>query len=109
MESILKWAEEIGDGVDDMAPEQRRNVLLGVVEGITIDRHNEVNITLAVPVDDSLSVDSLSPPGTDRYAEIVCRVVMPPPWLTVTVRLTVLPVPGRHSLTVRVWSSVLCG
>ena len=66
MDSILKWAEEIGDGVDDMAPEQRRNVLLGVVEGVTIDRHNELNITLAVPVDDSVSDEALSRQPCDR-------------------------------------------
>ena len=48
-------------------------------------------------------------PGTDRYAEIVCELVVPSPWDTVTVLLTVLPVPGRHSLTVSVRRSVLSG
>ena len=47
--------------VGDMDSEQRRNVLLGVVVEITIDRHNEMNITLAVPVDESLPVATTSP------------------------------------------------
>ena len=69
MESILSWAEEIGDGADGMAPEQRRNILLGVVEGITIDRHNEVSITLAVPGDDSLRVEGPSPHVADGWRQ----------------------------------------
>ena len=65
MESILGWAEEMGAGVDDITPDQQRKILLGVVESITIDRHNDVNITLAISVDDPLSDEAASPQRLD--------------------------------------------
>ena len=64
IESIFRWAKEIGDGLDDMAPEQQRKVLLGIVENITVDRNNDVNITLAVSVDESTTVE---PPSSRRF------------------------------------------
>ncbi len=58
MENILKWSAEIGDGIDDIAPEKRKEMLRMIVEGVMIDRHNKVEITLALPVEKSLSIDS---------------------------------------------------
>ena len=66
IESIFRWAKEIGDGLDDMLPEQQRKVLLGIVENITVDRNNDVNITLAVSVDESMTVEPPSSRPLDR-------------------------------------------
>ena len=47
--------------------------------------------------------------GIDRTALTTCCVVVPSSWVTETVSLTVLVVPGLTSLTVRVRYSVRCG
>ena len=61
METVLSWAGEIGEGLDEVSPERRRELLRMVVEEVVIDRNNKVDITLAVPVeDDSVAVASES-------------------------------------------------
>ena len=61
METVLSWAGEMGEGLDEVSPERRRELLRMVVEEVVIDRNNNVNITLAVPVeDDSVAVASES-------------------------------------------------
>ena len=60
MEAVLAWAGEVGEGLDELAPEQRRDVLQLVVEQVMIDRDNNMNVTLAIPVDDSVAVASSS-------------------------------------------------
>ena len=45
--------EGIGNGTEDMAPKQQGEIVLVIVEGFTIDRHNDVDITLTAPADDS--------------------------------------------------------
>ena len=52
MEAVLAWAREVGKGLDDLTDEQRREILQMVVEEVVIDRDNNVDITLAIPVDD---------------------------------------------------------
>ena len=59
-ESIVAWMDEIGNDLDELAPEERRKILLTIVEGITVDRHNRVDIALAVPTGEALSIDSRS-------------------------------------------------
>ena len=71
MESVLAWATEIGKGLDDLTDEQRRDILQMVVEQVVIDRDNNVDITLAIPIDDdSYDPDSLDPDpsGPDSVA-----------------------------------------
>ena len=61
MEAVLAWAREVGQGLDELTPEQRREILQMIVEQIVIDRDNNVDITLAIPIDE----DS---PGSDSVA-----------------------------------------
>ena len=62
MESVLAWAEKIGEGLDDLPPQQRREVLQLVLDEVTIDRDNSVRIPLAIPVEESVSFASQSSP-----------------------------------------------
>ena len=71
METILTWAREVGQGLDELTPEQRKEILQMVVEQVVIDRDNNVDITLAIPVDDDSSEpDSREPdsPEPDSVA-----------------------------------------
>ena len=65
-ENVLAWAKDIGDGIDDMAPEERRKVLQEVVEGITIDSGNKLNIRLGIPVERTSAIDTPSPTSCGR-------------------------------------------
>ena len=51
MESVLAWAREVGQGLDELTPEQRKEILQMIVEQVVIDRDNNVDITLAIPID----------------------------------------------------------
>ena len=53
METVLTWARELGQGLDELTPEQRKEILQMVVEQVVIDRNNNVDITLAIPIDDN--------------------------------------------------------
>ena len=52
MEAVLAWAREVGQGLDELTPEQRKEILQMIVEQVVIDRDNNVDITLAIPIDD---------------------------------------------------------
>ena len=58
--AVLAWAGEVGEGLEELAPEQRREVLQLVLEQVMIDRDNNMDVTLAIPVDDSVSITSQS-------------------------------------------------
>ena len=60
VEAVLAWARGVGEGLDELAPEQRREVLQLVVEQVMIDRDNNMDVTLAIPVDGSVSITSQS-------------------------------------------------
>ena len=49
MEEVLAWAREFGQGLDEVTPEERHDYLQMLVEQVTIDRDNNVHITLAYP------------------------------------------------------------
>ena len=51
-EAVLAWASNVGEGLDDLSPEQRKEVLRMVVEEVTVDRENNLDITLAVPIEE---------------------------------------------------------
>ena len=61
-EAVLAWARDVGEGLDELPPEQRKEVLRMVVDEVTVDRDNNVDITLAIPIDDE-SVSSASQPS----------------------------------------------
>ena len=52
MEEVLAWAREFGQGLDEVTPEERHDYLQALVEEVVIDRDNNVDITLALPIDD---------------------------------------------------------
>ena len=53
MEEVLTWAREFGQGLDEVTPEERHDYLQMLVEEVVIDRDNNVDITLALPIDDN--------------------------------------------------------
>ena len=55
MEEVLAWAREFGQGLDEVTPEERHDYLQMLVEEVIIDRDNNVDITLALPIDDDSS------------------------------------------------------
>ena len=61
MEEVLTWAREFGQGLDEVTPEERHDYLQMIVEEVIIDRDNNVDITLALPIDD----DSSDPESPD--------------------------------------------
>ena len=66
MEAVLSWAREIGQGLDELTPEQRQQILQMVVEQVVIDRDNNVDITLAIPIDDDSSDPHSSEPESPQ-------------------------------------------
>ena len=68
MEAVLAWAGEVGEGLDELAPEQRKEVLQLVVEQVMIDRDNNMDVTLAIPIDDSVSITSQSSRSESGYS-----------------------------------------
>ena len=62
-EVVLAWSRDVGEGLDELTPEQRKEVLQMVVEEVTVDRENNLDITLAIPIDDdSVSIASQPSP-----------------------------------------------
>ena len=51
-ETILAWAREVGQDLDKLTDEKRAEILQMIVEEVVIDRDNNVNIRLAIPIDD---------------------------------------------------------
>ena len=66
MEAVLAWAREVGQGLDELTPEQRKEILQMVVEEVIVHRNNNVDITLAIPIEseptteDPVSVQTLA-------------------------------------------------
>ena len=64
-EAVFAWARDVGQGLDELTPEQRKEFLQMVVEEVIVDRNDNVDITLAIPIDskptteDSVSVRTL--------------------------------------------------
>ena len=53
METVLMWAREFGQGLDELTSEERQDYLQMIVEQVVIDRDNNVDITLTIPIDDN--------------------------------------------------------
>ena len=54
----MEWANRVGDGLDDLPQEKRREVLRLLLDEVTIDGENNVNLTLAVPTEELVSIGS---------------------------------------------------
>ena len=70
MEEVLAWAREFGQGLDELTSEERHDYLQMLVEQVIIDRDNNVDITLAIPIDDDSS-DPGSPDPESPQPECV--------------------------------------
>ena len=55
-EHIVEWTQRAGDRLDSLSDKGRREVLELLLDGATIDRHNKINLTLAVPTEDVMSI-----------------------------------------------------
>ena len=79
-EAVLAWSRDVGEGLDELIPEQRKEVLEMVVDQITVDRENNLDITLAIPIDDdAVAIASQPSPrgggggeGESRLAPMGC-------------------------------------
>ena len=91
MKIFVAWAEKIGDRLDDLPDERRKEVLQFLLDGVTIDRDNNIQITLPVPIDDFVSIE---PPISRDYG----------PSTMVTSAVTGLKKRSRtHSFCSRLW------
>ena len=66
MENLVEWAGKFGEGLDDLSSEERRNVLLLLVDQVLIDGEDNVNITLGIPTEDLVSI--ASPPSCSLFS-----------------------------------------
>ena len=66
-ERVVEWAELMGEGLDDLPQEKRREVLRLLLEEVTINRENNLTFTLAIPTDD---LESIAPPVSDSRCTI---------------------------------------
>ena len=60
MEAVLAWAREVGEGLQELTPDERRELLQMVVEDVMVDGGNNLDITLAIPVGGSGAIVSSS-------------------------------------------------
>ena len=56
-EHVAEWANRVGDGLDDLPQEKGRVVLRLLLDEVTIDGENKVNLTLAVPREELCRLD----------------------------------------------------
>ena len=55
-EHVVEWARGVGNGLDDLPDEERREVLRLLLDEVTIDGENNVNLTLGIPTEDLVSI-----------------------------------------------------
>ena len=80
VEAVFAWARDVGQGLDELTPEQRKQILQMVGEEVIVDRDDNVDITLAIPIEseptteDSVTVISLTPSfdGLNRHGKLKC-------------------------------------
>ena len=59
-EHISEWASRAGDKLDGLSDRKRRELLELLLDGATIDRDNRINLTLAIPTEDVMSISERS-------------------------------------------------
>ena len=65
LERVVEWTQRVGDGLDDLPDEERRELLNLLLDEATIDGENNVTLTLAIPGDgDVVSIAEHRPPAT---------------------------------------------
>ena len=69
-EAVFAWARDVGQGLDESTPEQRKEILKTVVEEVIVDRNNNVGITVAIPIDSEPTTEhSVQTPETVQTVE----------------------------------------
>ena len=58
MGKVGDWAEKVGQRLDVLSSEERRDVLLLLLDHVTVDRDDSVNITLAIPTGDLVAIEN---------------------------------------------------
>ncbi len=66
-ERVLEWAGRMGDGLDELTQDQRRELLRILLEEVTIDRENNLTFSLSIPTGD---LASIAPPVSDFLSKI---------------------------------------
>ena len=67
LERVVEWTQRVGDGLDDLPDEERRELLNLLLDEATIDGENNVTLTLAIPGDgDVVSIAEQGTPTTDH-------------------------------------------
>ncbi len=66
LEGVAKWAQRAGDSLDDLPDEERREVLRLLLDGATIDGENNVTLTLAIPTQEFVSIETPAPDCPNR-------------------------------------------
>ena len=88
-EHVAEWANRVGDGLDDLPQEKGRVVLRLLLDEVTIDGENKVNLTLAVPGEELCRLDH-------RYQFVAVPIMLvasdPAPYAC-------CPPPSRRSLS----------
>ena len=64
-EQVVEWADRIGNRLDDLPDEERREVLRLLLDEVTIDGENNVSLTLGIPTEELESIGS--PVSNSRY------------------------------------------
>ena len=55
---VAEWARTFGKGLEGLNSEERREILLLLVDRVIIDRHDSVSISLAIPTRELVAIDS---------------------------------------------------
>ena len=70
METILDWAKKVGKGIDELTDEERKEMLQKIVEQVVIDKDNNVNITLTIPIDDNTPESEAPGPESPEHESV---------------------------------------
>ena len=62
MEAVFTWARDVGQGLDELTPEQRKQILQMIGEEVIVDRDDNVDITLAIPIESDAPIYVKSQP-----------------------------------------------
>lgn len=53
---IQEWSDKVSQGLEAMAPEERRDLLKNVVDEIAVDQDNNIEITIAIPIESDVQI-----------------------------------------------------
>ena len=76
-QKVASWAETVQESLEALTPEERREVLLLVLDQVTIDGEDRVGIILSIP---SQNLEAIEKPGRSalrHWKPWVCRQKMP--------------------------------